>query len=86
MPLRFDKQRNGVTAEWGNRAYHASFPRLYDTLPYEEIGERLLLLLSTVYLYNFRSRYVGYNQIQSVYIPHLAQNNVNTIYEWITNM
>lgn len=74
------------SAEWGNRGFKASFPRLNDTIYYEEYGERLLILLSAVYLYNFRSRYVGFNQIQTVFLPHLEEYNANVVYSWIHNV
>ena len=44
------------SAEWGNRGFKSSFPRMYDTIHYEEYGERLIFLLSLVHLYNFRAR------------------------------
>jgi len=74
------------SAEWGNRGFKASFPRLHDTIQYEEYGERLLILLSAVYLYNFRSRYVGFNQIQTVFLPHLEEYNANVVYSWVHNV
>jgi len=74
------------SAEWGNRGFKSSFPRLYDTIHYEEYGERLIFLLSLVYLYNFRARYVGYNQIQTVFIPHLEQYNANNVMQWYQNI
>jgi hypothetical protein len=31
------------SAEWGMRAFQSSFPRIKDTLPYEEQGERRII-------------------------------------------
>jgi hypothetical protein len=60
------------SAEWGMRAVQAlSFPRLKDTLPYEENGERRMILTCLFLLYNCRARLVGINQIASVYLPYL---------------
>jgi hypothetical protein len=62
------------TAEWGMRAIQSSFPRLKDDIFYEEYNERYLLLLSVVHFYNFRVRYVGINQIRTVFLPHLDKS------------
>ena len=62
------------SAEWGMRGVHASFPRLKDTLPYEERSERRMILTCLMLLYNCRARLVGINQIRSVYLPHLRQD------------
>jgi len=71
------------SAEWGMRAIQSSFPRLYDKLPYEEFSERRLLLRSVVHLYNFRTRYVGRNQIQSVFVPYMERFNEQMRSQWI---
>lgn len=70
------------SAEWGMRGFQSSFPRFYDTIPYEENGERLLMLLSAVYLFNIRARHVGFNQIQTVFLPFLQNHNVEEIVNW----
>ena len=61
-------------SEWGMRGLQASFPRLKDRLPYEEVGERRVILRLIVLLYNFRASTVGFNQIQTTYMPQLHQN------------
>lgn len=66
-------------AEWGMRAVQASFPRLKDTLPYEENGERRMILTCLFLLFNCRARLVGINQIASVYLPYL-QHDANIEY------
>jgi len=71
------------SANWGMRAIQSSFPRLYDKLPYEEFGERRLLLRSVVHLYNFRTRFVGRNQIQTVFVPYMEQFNDQVTTIWI---
>ena len=60
------------SAEWGMRALQGAFPRLSDRLEYEERGERRLILLSTTYLFNYRTAKVGLNEILSVYMPFLS--------------
>jgi hypothetical protein len=65
------------SAEWGMRAVQASFPHLKDTLPYEENGERRMILTCLFLLYNCRARLVGINQIASVYLPYL-ENDANS--------
>lgn len=62
------------SAEWGMRTVQASFPRLKDTLVYEEYDERRIILKSLLLLYNLRARLVGINQIRNVYLPCLERN------------
>jgi DDE superfamily endonuclease len=57
------------SAEWGMRAIQSAFPRLLDSIKYEDKGERKLILICMVMLYNFRWDRVGLNQIRSVYVP-----------------
>ena len=59
------------------RGLQASFPRLKDCLVYEEVGERKLIILLIVLLYNFHASTIGQNQITSVFMPWLerAANN-----------
>jgi hypothetical protein len=70
------------TAEWGMRGFQGSFPRMKDRFHYEQDGERLLMLLTTVHLYNFRTRYVGLNQIRTVFLPHLERDLGNAVLSW----
>jgi hypothetical protein len=64
------------SAEWGMHAFQSSFPRIKDTLPYEERGERRIILGCLLLLYNCRARLVGINQITNVYMPFL-RNDAN---------
>lgn len=59
-------------SEWGMRGFQGTFPRLLDRMVYEETGERKLILLTIVLLYNYRAAVVGINQILNVYMPHLS--------------
>ena len=61
-------------SEWGMRALQGSFPRLKDRFLYEEKGVRAISLELIFRLFNFRTREVGLNQIQSVYACHLDQS------------
>jgi hypothetical protein len=67
------------------RKLQASFPRLKDRFIYEEYGEHLLILLTVVHLFNFRTRYVGLNQIRSFFLPYLEENDANVILDWVIN-
>jgi len=67
-------------SEWGMRALQGSFPRLKDRLLYEDRGERKLILLSTVWLFNLCARRVGINQILSSYMPHLSPEANHVLY------
>jgi hypothetical protein len=69
--------------EWGMRGLQGSFPRLKDRFMYEEYGEQLLVLLTILHLYNFLARYVGMNQIRSVFMPVIEQYNADIILEWV---
>ena len=60
------------SAEWGMRMFQGSFPRMKDRFIYEERGERKLMLLLTVLLFNVRTKLVGLNQIQTVFMPFLS--------------
>jgi len=70
------------SSEWGMRGLQGSFPRIKDHFLYEENGERLPMLLCVVHLFNFRTRYVGLNQIRSVFLPLLEQNDGNRVLQW----
>jgi hypothetical protein len=59
------------SVEWGMRAIQSSFPRLKDTIVYEEYGERRIIFNCLFHLYNLRARLVGINQIANVYLPAL---------------
>ena len=69
-------------AEWGMRAVQSSFPRLKDTMTYEENGERRIIFDCLFLLFNLRSRLVGINQITSVYLPTL---NIDANIEFVLN-
>lgn len=61
-------------AEWGMRAIQSAFPRVKDTIRYEEKGARYLLLHCMILLYNYRCETVGLNQIRTVYADALERN------------
>lgn len=47
------------TPEWGMHGFHHTFPRLKNGQTYEIKGERTKILLCTINLSNFRTRFVG---------------------------
>jgi hypothetical protein len=59
------------STEWGMCGIQSSFPRLKDTLQFEEHGERKAIVISLLLLFNLRARLVGIYQIRSVYYPAL---------------
>ena len=67
------------SAEWGMRAFQASFPRIKDRISFERNGRRKLMVKLMLLLYNLRARRVGINQILNVYMASLMQD-VNEIY------
>jgi hypothetical protein len=66
-------------AEWRMRAVQSSFPRLKDTMIFEENGERRIIFSCMFHLYNLRAKLVGINQIASVYLPAL-HNDANVLF------
>ena len=70
------------SAEWGMRAFQASFPRVKDRIPFENKGQRKLMVKMMLLLYNLQARRVGINQILNVYMSSLIQD-VNEIYNII---
>lgn len=61
-------------AEWGMRAIQGSFPRTKERLRYEEFGQRRDILECIIYLYNYRCKNVGLNQLRSVFEPELSRD------------
>ena len=61
-------------AEWGMGALQSGFPRITDTIRWEDYGKRALLLECMIFLYNYRVETVGLNQIRTVYMPCLERN------------
>ena len=49
------------------RGIQGSFPRLKDRIPWEEQGERKLLMQLCIYMFNYRTETIGLNQITTVY-------------------
>lgn len=49
-----------------------SFSRFKDPLPYEESGERKLILLTVVLVSNLGADLAGINQILSTYMPQCS--------------
>jgi hypothetical protein len=59
-------------SEWGMRGLQGSFCRLKDKLTSDK-EKRFLLILSIVLLSNYRTEYVGLNQIANVFNHHYEQ-------------
>ena len=55
-----------VPCEWGNRGLQACFPRLTLPLPVEHEWRRAIIV-TCVYLLNFRTRTMGQSQIQTCF-------------------
>ena len=67
--LLLNRQATSVRqlSEWGMRMVQGQFPRLKDSLLYEEKGDRQVILSLMVHLYNFHCSTVGINTIQNSY-------------------
>lgn len=61
-------------SEWGMRAIQSAFPRLRDTMKYEEQGERRRILKLVPLLYNYRLEVVGLNQLRNTYVPNWSRD------------
>lgn len=59
-------------AEWGMRALQGTFARLKNRLPGDKTF-RKMIISSVVLLHNFRTHYVGLNQIATVFNPEYEQ-------------
>jgi hypothetical protein len=55
-------------SEHGMRMIQGQFPRLKDNFPFEEFGERKIVLHLMVLLYNFQASRVGINQILNTFM------------------
>ena len=69
-------------SEWGMRALKASFPRLVDTIFYEDYGERKHIMKMAILLYNLRATRVGINQIKNTYMPRLEEPADGMFPQW----
>ena len=58
------------TAEWGMRGLQCSFPRLKEKITYSnDFRDRKVFLRLIPMLYNFRTNFIGINQIRSHFFP-----------------
>jgi hypothetical protein len=62
------------SSEWGMKQFQSPFPRVKDEFRLETQGERCIILLLVVYLFNYRTNLVGCNQIRSTFMPYLEAN------------
>jgi hypothetical protein len=68
------------SAEWGMRALQGSFPRLKDRIIYfDDMADRKLFLHLIPMIYNFRTKFVGLNQIRSTFYPNFELNGENVL-------
>ena len=61
------------SAEWGMRAFQASFPRVKDCVLFERKG-RCKMIKMMLLLFNLQVKTVGINQILNVYMASLTQD------------
>ena len=59
-------------SEWGMCGLQGTFPRCKKRLP-SDSEQRRLVLESIVLVHNFRTEYVGYSQIKSVFEPEYVR-------------
>ena len=59
-------------SEWGMRGLQGTFPRCKKRLP-SDPALRRLVIESIVLVHNFRTNYVGYSQIQTVFGPEYVR-------------
>jgi len=62
------------------RALQGSFPRLKDRIIYlDDMTDRKLFLQLIPMIYNFRTKFVGLNQIRSTFYPNFELNGDNVL-------
>ena len=68
--LRINSEATSIRqlSEWGMRMIQGTFPRLKESLFYEEKGDRHVILRLMVNLYNFTCTNIGINTIQNSYM------------------
>lgn len=59
-------------SEWGMRGMQGTFPRCKKRLP-SDSDKRRLVLEAIVLVHNFRTDYVGFNQIRTVFDPEYVR-------------
>ena len=59
-------------SEWGMRGLQGTFPRLKKRLP-SDSATRRLVIEAIVLLHNFRTEFVGYSQIKTVFDPEYVR-------------
>ena len=71
--LRINREATSIRqlSEWGMQMIKGSFPRLEETLFYEEKGDRHVILRLMVNLYNFTCSNVDMNIIQNSYMKKI---------------
>lgn len=67
--------------EWSMRMSQGSFPRMKYRFIYEERGERKLMIILTVLLFDLRTKLVGLQQIQTVFMPFLSVEVQSFVWE-----
>jgi len=59
-------------SEWGMRGLQGTFPRCKKRLPSDSTLRRLVIE-AIVLVHNYRTEYIGYNQIQTVFDPEYVR-------------
>ena len=65
-------------SEWGMRMIQGGFPRIKDCIQYEEEGDRKIIFMLMIHLYNFKTSNIGINTI-SVSYTHLTLPTMRTV-------
>ena len=73
-------------SEWGMRGLQGSFSWLKERLHYECAGERKIIVMMMVLLYNVCATRVGQNQIRTVYFPSLDVDVDDYLNAFLHNM
>lgn len=69
------------SAEWGMHPLQSAFPRIKQTIKFDETEERKYILMAITLLHNYRCSKVGLNQIQNVYASHLVKDPSELYFE-----
>jgi hypothetical protein len=74
--------------EWINGALKRGFPRLFMPMDANDLPRMKRDLTLVVHLFNFRTRFCGWNQVRNVYVPHIHERfaEQGLTYDEVTGM
>ena len=70
LPLLVNRDATSIRqlSEWGMRMIQGGFPRIRDCVKYEEEGDRKIIFMLMIHLYNFKTTNIPINTILNSYM------------------